>query len=66
MEAEELKNYFPEFYEYEGECRFNGCNHNREPGCRVKAEVGKSISEARYNYYVKYYNELVEENKRKW
>lgn len=66
MEAEELKNYFPEFYEYEGECRFNGCNHNREPGCRVKAEVEKSISEARYNYYVKYYNELVEENKRKW
>ncbi|HSR04759.1 MAG TPA: ribosome small subunit-dependent GTPase A [Proteiniclasticum sp.] len=66
MEAEDLKDYFPEFYEYEGECRFNGCNHNREPGCRIKEEVGKTISEARYNFYVKYYNELFEENKRKW
>ena len=66
MDAEDLKDYFPEFYEHEGECRFNGCNHNREPGCKVKEEVGKTISEARYNYYVKYYNELVEENKKKW
>jgi len=66
MDAQELKDYFPEFYEFEGECRFNGCNHNQEPGCKVKEEVGKHISKARYNYYVKYYNELIEENKRKW
>ena len=66
MDAEELKDYFPEFLEHEGHCRFNGCNHNREPGCRVKDQVGKTISESRYEYYVKYYNELIEENKRKW
>ena len=66
MEAKELKDYFPEFYAYEGHCRFQGCNHDKEPGCRVKDEVGNSISVERYNYYVKYYNELLEENKRKW
>lgn len=66
MEAKELKEYFPEFHEYEGLCRFHGCNHDKEPGCKVKEEVGKTISTERYNYYVKYYNELLEENKRKW
>lgn len=66
MDAQELKDYFPEFYEFEGECRFNGCNHNHEPGCKVKEEVGKVISKERYDYYVRYYNELIEENKRKW
>lgn len=66
MDADELKDYFPEFLVHEGQCRFNGCNHNREPGCKVKDEVGKSISPSRYEYYVKYYNELIEENKRKW
>ena len=66
MEAKELKDYFPEFHVYEGQCRFQGCNHDKEPGCSVKDEVGKTISVERYNYYVKYYNELLEENKRKW
>ena len=66
MDAQELKDYFPEFYEFEGLCRFNGCNHNHDPGCKVKEDVGVKISKARYDYYVKYYNELIEENKRKW
>ena len=66
MEPEELKDYFPEFNDYDGLCRFNGCNHNKEPGCRVKEEVGPSISKTRYDFYVKYYNELIEEKKNKW
>lgn len=66
MEARDLKEYFPEFLPYEGQCRFLGCNHDKEPGCKVKEQVGISISKSRYDYYVKYYNELLEENKRKW
>ena len=66
LDPEELKDYFPEFYEYEGECRFKGCSHNREPQCRVKEEVGKNISRERYDFYVKFLNELIEENKKKW
>ena len=36
MEEQDLKNYFPEFRKYEDTCRFQGCRHIHEPGCRVK------------------------------
>lgn len=61
-----LKDLFPEFREYEGECRFNGCLHDREPGCAVKAEVGRTVSEGRYKYYQDLMTKLKEEDKRKW
>lgn len=66
MEARELKECFPEFEQFQGECRFQGCNHDKEPGCKIKEAVGQDISKERYDFYVKYYNELIEENKRKW
>ncbi len=58
-EKEELKQYFPEIYEYEGECRFNGCVHINEPDCRVKErlEAGK-IGKTRYENYALLYNEI--------
>ena len=37
MEEQELKDYFPEFRKYDDQCRFQGCRHIHEPGCRVKA-----------------------------
>lgn len=58
-EKEELKQYFPEIYDYEGECRFNGCVHINEPDCMVKQqlETGK-IGKTRYENYVLLYNEI--------
>ena len=37
MEPVTLKEYYPEFAEYEGKCRFEPCYHDREPGCAVTA-----------------------------
>ena len=63
-EKEELKYLFPEFREYEGMCRFNGCDHVHEPGCAVKEalEEGK-IHKIRYQNYIEMYEEL--KNKRR-
>lgn len=60
----DLKDYFPEFLEYEGYCRFNGCIHINEPDCGVKEalEEGK-ISNIRYNNYVDMYHELKDQRR---
>ncbi len=63
-EKEELKRYFPEFYEYEGKCRFNGCVHVHEPDCAVKDAVDNgNIGQSRYDNYVLFYNEIKERRK---
>ena len=67
MEKEELRQFFPEFREYEGTCRFQGCVHVHEPGCLVKeaVEEGK-LSSQRYENYVSFYEELKEKEKRRY
>ena len=64
LEAEQLKDYFVEFRQYEENCRFKGCVHVREPDCRVKQalEEGK-ISSSRYKNYMELYQELYEKKK---
>lgn len=63
IEAEELKGLFPEFYEYEGQCKFNGCLHFKEPNCAVKNAVEENkINKIRYDFYIKMLEEL--KNKR--
>lgn len=64
FEKEELKEYFPEFYPYEGKCRFHGCDHVHEPECAVKDAVkaGK-IHKIRYEDYKEMYQELKEKRR---
>ena len=64
MEEQELKEYFPEFQEYESECRFQGCRHVHEPSCGVKKalEEGK-ISKLRYEDYLSLYEEVKEKRR---
>ena len=67
MEKEELKDCFPEFREYEGRCRFQGCAHMQEPGCAVKEAVSEGrISSVRYEDYAEIYRELAEKEKRRY
>ena len=64
FEKEELKYYFREFASYEGQCRFQGCDHVHEPGCGVKEalEEGK-IHPVRYKNYLEMYTELKEKKR---
>ena len=64
MEEHELKDYFPEFRKYEGKCRFQGCRHIHEPGCRVKEALENGeISRLRYEDYLSLYEELKEKRR---
>ena len=59
FEKEELKYYFTEFSDYEGQCRFLGCDHIHEPGCAVKQALDEGkIHPVRYANYLEMYNEL--------
>lgn len=57
--AEELRHLYPEFEDYEEDCRFNGCAHMAEPDCAVKKALEDgNISTERYGSYVRIYGEL--------
>ena len=67
IEIEDLRMYFPEFREYEGCCRFQGCTHVHEPDCVVKEAVNAGrICRERYDSYVQIYEELKEKEKRRY
>lgn len=59
IEAGDLKEYYPEFTQYAGRCRFDSCMHYREPDCAVKDAVsGGLIPQERYENYIALYQEL--------
>lgn len=64
MEEQDLKDYFREFRQYEGKCRFQGCRHIHEPGCAVKEALKEQkISRIRYEDYLGLYEELKEKRR---
>jgi ribosome biogenesis GTPase len=59
IDYRDLKNFYPEFDEYSGGCRFLTCNHINEPDCAVKAAVQEGkIGASRYENYCLLFNEL--------
>lgn len=67
LEKEDLKSCFPEFAPYENECKFLGCAHMNEPVCGVKKALSEGkISQSRYENYKLLYEELKENEKRKY
>lgn len=64
--CEELKNHYPEFRQYEGQCRFTGCVHVNEPDCHIKQAVQEGkIAGHRYDSYRFLYEEL-KNTRKKW
>ena len=56
---EHLPETFPEFAPYLGQCRFVGCSHTKEKGCRVLQAVRDGdIHPSRHRSYVRMYEEL--------
>ena len=63
MEPEKLKDFYPDFSDYEGQCRFNGCLHHKEPGCAVKDSIKDgTLHEGRHRRY----SQLLEEMTERW
>ena len=60
IDRDSLKYCFPEFNDYNNLCKFNGCNHYKEPKCAVKeaVEEGK-INKLRYEFYIKTLAEII-------
>ena len=59
VKKDELAEYFPELFKFNGDCRFKGCSHINEPDCAVKnALADGKISESRYQNYKELYTEL--------
>lgn len=54
-----LPDTFPEFAPYVSDCRFTGCTHTKEKGCRVLQAVKDGlIPTSRHRSYVRLYDEL--------
>lgn len=67
IHKDSLKDYFPEFYEYDNQCKFRGCLHYKEPGCKVIEAVKEDkINKARYDFYIKYLEEINERRNNRW
>ena len=65
MLAADLRQYFPEVWEREGECHFRGCSHTAEPDCAVKKALSDgAIAQSRYDSYIKLYEAL--KNIKEW
>ncbi|KAF6620123.1 ribosome biogenesis GTPase [Paenibacillus jamilae] len=63
--VDELSPCFREFQQYAEGCKFRGCTHIHEPGCKVREALEEGhISQGRYDSYMQFYQELKEKKRR--
>ncbi|GGG12881.1 ribosome small subunit-dependent GTPase A [Paenibacillus abyssi] len=63
--VEELSSSFREFRPYAEACKFRGCTHVHEPGCKVlEAYHEGAIEASRYDHYVLFLTEMKEKKRR--
>lgn len=66
FESNEIREYFKEFKELEGNCKYTDCLHYKEPeeGCIVKQAVKTGIiSKERYESYIRILKDVINEKK---
>lgn len=64
IELFDLKDYYPEFGRYNCECKFDNCNHIKEPECAVrKAVKNGEIHLIRYKAYLANFEEIKQNSK---
>jgi ribosome biogenesis GTPase len=62
IDVREVRDLFPEFREYQTDCRYADCMHINEPDCRVKEALAKgNISKSRYDSYI-----MITEEVKQW
>ena len=63
VEPQAFAELYPEYNELAGDCRFQPCLHDREPGCAVHAAVDEGkLSRVRWERY----KELLHEVRDNW
>jgi ribosome biogenesis GTPase len=61
---QELKTYYPEFEDISHMCKYDNCNHLKEPGCSVREALENGeISQLRYNSYISNLEDIKKKNK---
>lgn len=63
--VEELSTCFREFVPYAADCKFRGCSHLHEPGCKViEAHAEGVIAGSRYEHYKLFFSEMKDKKRR--
>lgn len=64
LDGKDLQYYYPEFEKYIKDCKFTGCSHVKEIGCKIKKALEDGlIDEGRYKRYVDIYTDLNDRSK---
>ena len=65
IDKDNLADFFPDFNDYQGTCRYSTCSHTCEPGCGILDAVNRGeIQKTRHESYIAFYNEL--KQRKKW
>lgn len=63
--VDDLASCFREFNRYADSCKFRGCTHLHEPGCKVIEALDEGeIAQTRYKHYQQFYQEMKDEKRR--
>lgn len=63
--VEELSSCFREFRALADDCKFRGCSHLHEPGCRVREALERGeVAASRYEHYVQFQQEMKDKKRR--